>query len=56
MEDVLKMLEACDKLDTAAGKRLKVPVEHAKTAMRVIAMAAFSGLRKSEIQVLTGPR
>jgi integrase len=46
------MLDACAKLSAASSKRLDVPVEYAKTAMRVIAMAAFSGLRKGEIQGL----
>jgi integrase len=52
LDDVLNMLDACDKIDEAKAKHLKFPVEHAKTAMRVIALAAFSGLRKSEIQGL----
>lgn len=59
LEEVLDMLSACDKINTAACKRINeanpqasVSVSQAKTAMRVIALAAFSGLRKSEIQGL----
>jgi integrase len=59
LEDVLDMLKACDKIGVAACTRINktnprasVSVSQAKTAMRVIALAAFSGLRKSEIQGL----
>lgn len=52
LNDVLSMLDACNKVDEAKAKLLDVSVEQAQTAMRVIALASFSGLRKSEIQGL----
>jgi integrase len=59
LEDVLDMLTACDKIDNVACDRINganpqatVSVSQARTAARVIALAAFSGLRKSEIQGL----
>lgn len=54
LDDVLNMLAACDRIDFITARRLKVSADKAKTAMRVIAMAAFSGLRKSEIQGCAG--